>query len=351
MSAITRIACHDAPGEVRAAAFDTENRPVRLFLERWNGEGERVRVGERLAGRLRQISPKDGGAFFRTERGEDVFVRGQLPKGLSEGAEAVLEIRAEQRRGKLARGIWTEAPVEISASAFDRWRASLPGAGDVVLEEGPEIREDVARAFDEALLPRIGLPGGGTIEISRTSALIAVDIDTAGRQTRGSAGARAFSVNREAVGETARQLALRNLGGLVAIDCISPVHAEAGQALRKTFLEVFSGLSLRKAEALKPSRFGLLEAKLAWGEAPMEDRLLDEDGNPSGETELVALLRDAEREAEADRSGFLTLALSSRARAAYMARRETCDRILQARFSGRVRIAEELSEQSTVRRA
>ena len=345
-----RIACHNAPGEVRAAAFDGHGRPVRLFMQRWNGEGEAVRAGEHVLARLRKTSPKDVGAFFELVSGEDVFVRGPLPKGLTEGAERPLEIRAEQRRGKLARGVCIQDLEGKTGSAFDRWLGSIPGAEGLNVEEGPGDREDVARAFDEALSLRLGLPGGGAIELSRTPALIAVDVDTAGRNTRGSAGARAFSVNREAVAESARQMALRNYGGLVAIDCIAPIHAEAGHALRKLLLETFAGFSRRPAEALKPSRFGLLEAKLAWEETPIEDRLLDETGLQTGETDLLAALRAGEREADADRSGFFSLTLSSRARAAYMARRRECERVLQERFSGRLRIAEETAEQSTVRR-
>lgn len=352
MSEVTRIVCHRAPGETRAVAFDRSDRPARLFLERWNGEGEPLRAGDRVTGRLRQVSPKDGGAFFGLETGEDAFVRGPLPKGLTEGAEAVLAIRAGQRRGKLARAVLNdETEKDPGASAFERWRSTLPGAASLPVEDGPDVREAVAAAFDEALRPRVGLPGGGAIELSRTPALVAIDVDTAGRNSKGSAGARAFRVNREAVCEAARQLALRNLGGLAVIDCIAPIHAEAAQTLRKLFLETFSGLGPRKAEALKPSRFGLLEAKLSWGETPIEDRLLDETGCETGETELLGLLREAEREAEADRAGFFTLALSSRARAAYMARRETCERLLQDTFSGRVRIAEDVSERSIVRRA
>ncbi|WP_084399582.1 ribonuclease E/G [Henriciella aquimarina] len=341
---IGRIAIHRAPGEIRAAALDKTGRPIRLFLERWGGMGEPARVNSFAKGRVRNASPKDRGTFFELESGEAVFVRG--PTDLTEGAETGLIIMAEARHGKLARAVTTEGAAE-NPPAFEAWLASLPDDPPPAPEPDPDA---VEQAFDEALSPRIGLAGGGEIEIARTRALTAIDVDTIGRQTKGSAAARALSVNREAVAETARQLVLRNLGGLAVIDCIAPIHAEAGQQLREIFLQSFKALSRRSVEALRPSRFGLLEAKLAWGEAPMADRLLDEAGHPTGETELLDLFRAAEREARADRTAFFSLALSPRARSAYMERKPLADRAIAEAFSGRVSVEKDPSEQSMVRR-
>ena len=342
---IRQIAVHHAPGETRAAALDGDDRPVRLFTERWNDEGRPARLGEVVRGRLRNASKKDGGSFFETEGGESVFVRGEA--GLTEGAETGLLIMAEARRGKFARAV-TAPDGGDGLTAFQRWLKSLPREALPEPVSSPEI---VEAAFEEALRPRIGLAGGGEIELARTSALIAADIDTIGRQTRGSAAARALSVNREAVAEIARQLVLRNFGGLVVIDCIGPIHGEAGQQIRDIFLQSFKALSRRPVEALRPSRFGLLEAKMAWGERPIEDERLGEDGQPTGETELLDILRDAEREARAEGGAFFSLTLSPRARAAYMNRKSQCDRTLQEHFSGRVTISPETSGTSQVRRA
>lgn len=351
MSAIADIFLHNAPGETRAVAVNEAGQPVRLFLERWGGRDEPAQPGAIVTGRLRNASPKDGGAFFELESKEQVFVRGPLREGLTEGGEALLHIRAGRRRGKLARAVMAREGLSISAStgAWDRWRARLPAPEQTPVHENAAAREAVAQGFDLALSGRVGLPGGGAILISRTPALTAVDVDTAGRTLKGSAGARAFSVNREAVAETARQLALRDLGGLAAIDCIAPIHGEAAQHLRSEFLASWKQVASGKAEALKPSRFGLLEAKLAWGWTPFEDRLLGEDGQLTGESELLGLLRDVERQAEAERSRFFSLSLSSRARSAYMARREQCDRVLQERFSGRVSIDPDPTETSMVK--
>lgn len=349
---VSRIVLNDAPGELRAVAFDDDDRPVRLFLQRWKGKGEPVRLGKTVEARLRQNDPKDGGAFFETATGEPVFVRDTLPKGVSLGAQAWLDIRAEARKGKLARGGFSKAPDDESASAFETWLSSLPGAlPEPEPAAGPEAFDVIDAAFEEALSPLAGLPRGGLVRLDRTAALIAVDIDTAGRAVRGSAAARALSTNREAVETAARQIALRDWGGLVVIDCVAPLTADARTELREAFLRAFATVSARKAEALKPSRFGLLEAKIAWGACPVEDRLLDEAGRVTPDTELLGLFRQAAREAAADRSAFFRLTLSPHALNAYKARRNECDAILQSAFSGRVTIASGIGEQSVVRRA
>lgn len=349
---IARIVLNEAPGEKRAAAFDEAGQPVRLFLERWSGSGQPVRTGEIVSARLRQNDARDGGAFFETAGGERIFVRGDMPKGLSEGAETRLEIRAEARHGKLARGAFSKQEPTPSFDAFAAWLDELPGQPPT--PEAAADAEDldaIEAAFDESLSPAVGLMRGGLIRLERTAALIAIDIDSAGRNRKGSAAARALSINKDAVETAARQIALRDWGGLLVIDCLAPLTAEARTQLRDAFLAAFQSVSARKVEALKPSRFGLLEAKIAWGASPIEDRLLDETGQKTADTELLDLFRDAARQAAADRTAFFRLTLSPRALRAYNARRNDCDAILNSACSGRVSIASGTGEQSVVRRA
>ncbi|MGB3626585.1 MAG: ribonuclease E/G [Henriciella sp.] len=344
MRGISRIAIDEAPGETLAVAYDGEGRPVRMFIERWDGVAAISRLGDVVEGRLRKSSLLDGGCFFELVSGEPVFVRGT--PDLTEGAEAKLVIMAEQRRGKLARAKLTEAELRAE-SPLDRWLNSASKGMEVPVERGFGLNDE---AYDLALSPKVGLARGGLIEISRTSALIAIDVDSAGRLGKGSDGARAHAINREAVAEAARQLSLRNLGGLCVIDCVAPLNKESGAKLKQTFLETFRAISDRQMDALAPSRFGLLETKLAWGEAPIEDWIFDETGTPTGETELLSLFREVRREADADRSGFYSLVLSPKARAAYIGRKQQCEDLLQSHFSGRIFVSGETSERSKVTR-
>ncbi|MEM5517113.1 ribonuclease E/G [Henriciella sp. AS95] len=344
---ISRIARLNAPGEVRAVAFDSEDRAVSTFIERWDGQGQPASLGQTMTGRLRKVSPSDGGGFFELASGEDVFVRGAIPDGLTLGAETCLLIVAEQRHEKLARARVVES-TDPSQPGFERWRTSLPGNTTDDVDESPEAADDVERVFDEVLSPTVGLPGGGALHIDRTSALTAIDVDSAGRTGRGSAGARAYSINREAVAESARHIALRRLGGLIVIDCVAPINRDAGEKLQADFLAGYKACSNDAIDALRPSKYGLLEAKVAWGRTPLSDLMLDSTGAQTPETELLAVLRALQREAAADRTSFFSLALSKAAMGAYKLRKAECDTILKNGFSGRVTISDEMSETSKV---
>jgi hypothetical protein len=232
-----------------------------------------------------------------------------MPEGLSAGAAFCAQIASEARRGKLARVRPVKPPSEPQPSALELWRGRLPGEPAPDFESGREAREAIDAAFDEALSPAVTLPGGGRLTLTRTRALTAIDIDTAGRSDSGRAGARARKVNLAAVREAARQLSLRGLGGLAVIDCIAPLGRPLGSELRSAFLAQFRSVSTRRAEALAPSPFGLLEVSMAWGDRPVDEIYLSEDGTRSPLGTLLAGLRRLEAEAEARPAGMLTLAL------------------------------------------
>jgi ribonuclease G len=100
---------------------------------------------------------------------------------------------------------------------------------------------DIDDEIDRALSPRVALPSGGTIVIEQTEALTAVDVNS-GRFVGGSRlSDTALRINLEAAAEIARQIRLRNLAGLIAIDFIhldedaawEPVLNELGRALAR----------------------------------------------------------------------------------------------------------------------
>ena len=104
----------------------------------------------------------------------------------------------------------------------------------------------------------VRLPSGGTLAIDRTEALVSIDINSA-RATRGSdIEVTALNTNLEAAAEAARQLRLRDLGGLVVIDFIDmasvanqkKVENELREQVRKDRARVRLG---------RISRFGMLE--------------------------------------------------------------------------------------------
>ena len=76
------------------------------------------------------------------------------------------------------------------------------------------------RQLSEAFARRVPLKSGGYLVIDETEALIAVDVNTGHHKGKGSQEDAILEVNLEAVDEVARQLRLRNIGGLVVLDLI-----------------------------------------------------------------------------------------------------------------------------------
>ena len=102
------------------------------------------------------------------------------------------------------------------------------------------------------------LPSGGAIVIDHTEALVSVDVNS-GRATRGSdIEHTAFNTNLEAAEEVARQLRLRDLGGLVVIDFID-MESQRNQREVENALRDALHADRARVQTGKISRFGLLE--------------------------------------------------------------------------------------------
>ncbi len=83
---------------------------------------------------------------------------------------------------------------------------------------------DVERQIENAFRRKVRLKSGGYLAFDETEALVAVDVNTARHKRSGSQEDVILEVNLEAAEEVARQLRLRNIGGLVVIDFIDMRH-------------------------------------------------------------------------------------------------------------------------------
>jgi len=82
-------------------------------------------------------------------------------------------------------------------------------------------RFNIERQIEQTFLRRVALPSGGEIMIDETEALVAIDVNTGSHRAReGDEGNTIYQVNCEAVKEVARQIRLRNIGGLIIVDFI-----------------------------------------------------------------------------------------------------------------------------------
>ena len=117
-----------------------------------------------------------------------------------------------------------------------------------------QIESQIETAFER----EVKLPSGGSIVIDHTEALVSVDINSS-RATKGSdIEETALQTNLEAAEEIARQLRLRDIGGLIVIDFIDMTPAKNQRAVEERVKESLEADRAR-VQVGRISRFGLLE--------------------------------------------------------------------------------------------
>ena len=119
-------------------------------------------------------------------------------------------------------------------------------------------RFQIEHQIESAYSRQVSLPSGGAIVIDHTEALVSVDVNS-GRATRGAdIEETAFKTNCEAADEVARQLRLRDLGGLIVIDFID-MESQKNQREVENRLRDALRYDRARVQTGKISRFGLLE--------------------------------------------------------------------------------------------
>ncbi len=119
-------------------------------------------------------------------------------------------------------------------------------------------RFHIESQIETAYQREVGLPSGGGIVIDYTEALVSIDINSA-RATRGNdIEETALTTNSEAADEIARQLRLRDLGGLIVIDFID-MNITRNQREVETRLRESLKMDRARVQVGRISRFGLLE--------------------------------------------------------------------------------------------
>ncbi|CAD83476.1 ribonuclease E [Candidatus Blochmanniella floridana] len=126
--------------------------------------------------------------------------------------------------------------------------------GDIPLFSHYQIESQIESAF----LHEVRLPSGGSIIIDTTEALTAIDINSA-RSTKGlDIEDTAFNTNLEATDEIARQLRLRDVGGLIVIDFIDMISVKHQREIENT-LRTTVRQDRARIQIGRISKFGLLE--------------------------------------------------------------------------------------------
>ena len=120
-------------------------------------------------------------------------------------------------------------------------------------------RFNIERQIEQTGQRKVPLPSGGEIIIDETEALIAVDVNTGSHKNRGGEEKNViYAVNLEAAAEIARQIRLRNLGGLIIMDFIDMKERRHRNAVYEKMVELMSS-DKAKNHILPISSLGIMQ--------------------------------------------------------------------------------------------
>jgi ribonuclease E len=153
-----------------------------------------------------------------------------------------------------------------TAEIYDQARAFMQTVMPANVGKVKHYRDDVPlfsrfqieHQIESAYARHVNLPSGGAVVIDHTEALVAIDVNSA-RATKGhDIEETAFRTNLEAADEIARQLRLRDLGGLIVVDFIDMESQKNQREVENRFRDALHHDRAR-VQVGKISRFGLME--------------------------------------------------------------------------------------------
>jgi ribonuclease G len=120
-------------------------------------------------------------------------------------------------------------------------------------------RFNIERQIEQTFQRKVALPSGGEIIIDETEALIAIDVNTGSHKNRGGDEKNViYAVNLEAAAEMARQIRLRNLGGLIIMDFIDMKERRHRNAVFEKMCELMAQ-DRAKTHILPISQLGIMQ--------------------------------------------------------------------------------------------
>jgi ribonuclease G len=120
-------------------------------------------------------------------------------------------------------------------------------------------RFNIERQIEQTGQRKVPLPSGGEIIIDETEALIAIDVNTGSHRNRGGDEKNViYAVNLEAAAEIARQIRLRNLGGLIIMDFIDMKERRHRNAVYEKMVELMAS-DKAKNHILPISQLGIMQ--------------------------------------------------------------------------------------------
>ena len=224
--------------------------------------------------------------FFKRDLSLLLDAWNKLERAIDNGRAPMAVYTEPDLIDRTVRDFMTEEIGEIIVDDRDAYRRiadTVKAFGGRKLASRVHLYEKAAPIFDEYKIKeqlkavyqrQVRLPGGGWICIDETEALIAIDVNSGRGRKADDQPEFILKTNLEAVAEVARQLRLRNVGGLVVIDLIDMHSArdrdEVCRQLRKLVKD-----DRAKTKLLPISKFGLLEMTRQREEESILDKVYD----------------------------------------------------------------------------
>ncbi len=191
---------------------------------------------------------------------QDAANRDKAPFLIYQESNIIVRALRDNFRGDIGEIVVDETTTHEQASDFIKMympqyeRKLKLHNDDIPLFNRYQIESQIESAFNR----EVSLPSGGSLVIDHTEALISIDINSA-RATKGSdIEETATNTNLEASDEIARQLRLRDLGGLVVIDFIDMMANKNQRAVENRLRDALK-VDRARVQIGRISRFGLLE--------------------------------------------------------------------------------------------
>jgi ribonuclease E len=204
---------------------DEERKRLRSILDKLKGEHGLI-VRTAAEGATREELERDVARLLgQWERIEALAKRSQAPTLLYREPDMAVRVIREEFNSEY-RGVVIDDPAlfeevreyvaSITPELADRVELHDPTEEPLPLFETHHVHEQLHKALDR----KVWLPSGGSLIIERTEALTVIDVNTGKNVGKTSLEETVFKNNLEAAEEVARQLRLRDIGGIIVIDFI-----------------------------------------------------------------------------------------------------------------------------------
>lgn len=237
------------------------------------------------------IQKKFAQAEFQEKIHEDLPLVLQVVRdSLDEDVEAVI-VNTQEAQNKVYRFVKEIAPEQVQKVKL--------------YQEPPNLFDifNINKQLEEALDKKVELKSGGSLIIETTEAMTVIDVNTGKFIGKKSLDDTILKTNLEAAQEVARQLRLRNIGGLIVIDFIDMAHSAHRQQLIRFFEKTLKEEDKFQSVVLKVSEFGLVQMTRKRSGKTLIQQLMDTCQNCAGrgfvkslQTHCVELLDNFKKE-------------------------------------------------------